>query len=124
MIPQQNSPRREEVLSLGHIRDTRRLITQINNDLTSSQSDLNDIREILTHANAEVTKAQGMVKDMIEVRIEFEETIVKRLHIDRHLWDGTGLMPARHRVRWRAYVESERNTAKKRVISVDNNNDI
>jgi len=113
----------EEVLSLGHIRDARRLLTQINNDLTISECDFNDIREILTHAKAEVTKAQGMVKDMIEVRIEFEESIVKRLHVDRHLWDGTGLMPTRHRVRWRAFVESERKTAKKRVMNVDNSND-
>jgi hypothetical protein len=108
IIPQQNSLRRgqdsEEILNLGHIRDARRLITQINNDLSSTQSDLNDICEILAHANAEITKAQGIVKDMIEGRIEFEESIVKRLHLDRHLWDGTGLMPARHRVKWRAFV--------------------
>jgi hypothetical protein len=110
VISQRKSLRHEEdVLSLGHIRDARRLVTQINDDLTSSKSDLNDIREILTHANGEITKVQGMVKDMIEVRIEFEESIVKRLHIDRHLWDGTGLMPARHRVKWKEFVsQSER----------------
>jgi hypothetical protein len=94
---------------LSHIRDARRLLTQVNNDLTSTESDLNNIRDTLTHANAEITKAQQMVKGMIEVRIELEENIVKRLQVDRHLWDGTGLMPARHRVRWRAFVsESER----------------
>ena len=98
----------EEALSLGHIRDARRGLTQINNDLSSSESDLNDIRETLTHANSEIAKAQGVVKEMVEIRIEFEESIVKRLHLDRHLWDGTGLMPARHRVRWRAFVEGER----------------
>jgi hypothetical protein len=76
-------------------------------DLTTSESSLNDLRETLTHANNEIAKAQGSVRDMVEVRIEFEESIVKRLHLDRHLWDGTGLMPARHRVRWRAFVESE-----------------
>ena len=115
MIRQRNSPRQDKDISLGIIRDARRLLTQINNDLTTSEAVLKDIRETLTHANTEIFKAQGTVKDMIEVRIEFEESIVKRLHLDRHLWDGTGLMPARHRAKWRAFVENEKKIAEKRA---------
>lgn len=90
---------------MGHIKDARRIINEINDGLTSSESTLDDIREILTHANARVTKGQEKVKGMVETRIKVEENIVKKLHVNRDLWDGTGLMPARHRVRWKEHVK-------------------
>lgn len=89
------------------VRDIRRRLKQWNDEIVSSQKHVKDVGEVLSFAERIVSDVGREVEGMIKYRIACEERVVRRLHVDRHIWDGTRRLPALKRAKWQAFVKED-----------------
>jgi len=90
------------------VRDIRRRLKKWNDEIVSSHRRIEDVGEVLSFAERVVSDVGREVESMMNIRIAFEERVVRRLHVDRHTWDGTRRMPAEKRAKWKEFVRENK----------------